>query len=589
MIARSISDHIPPGYLRSGISEQAVGARFRIQHNRRRSGERASRRQHKRSPADFTRECRKHEPQEAAALRQVESELRLGFTAGAPLCDDSVARTAMTGQASKRIRQLFWIIPLTFYVSTMSRSIGYVDAGLVLHNAFNLQISAWVNNHNLFSVLGWLWLRIFPLGSVFFRLNLLSALFGAGTVYVIFLCCWQYTRSLSASVIAASALMLSHSLWWHSTMLEVYTLNTLLIALILYSMLRYLGTARKRWYFAALFFWGLGVSNHMLMGLFAGAFLLFLILDRKNQSLRDLALGTAFLLLGLSLLIYAGTRSYLRYGSAAAVFRLLTGGEFRSLMFSPASGSFWRLNYLLLLLYQYPSLILVFLIYGLYALSVRPRRFELFLLAALLAQILWSANFRIWDVYAYALPVYVLSALPISKGLAARWCGRRLLVVAALSLLAPVLLYKNVRHIDPVRSWVNRYPMVERVQEAFDPVRYFLDPDKHAFDRVERYAGTLFRRLPEGAWYYDDTYDYPLVYYYQQVRRRRTDIHCPIVFPFWITGEEKLELATQINGRIEAAEPVFMAGFILDTLRPLLHMRDIERIRIDTREIYRLR
>ena len=258
-------------------------------------------------------------------------------------------------------------------------------------------------------------------------------------------------------------------------------------------------------------------------------------------------------------------------------------------MFSSAPGSFWRLNYLLLLLYQYPSLILVFLIYGLYALAVRPRGFELFLLAALLAQILWSANFRIWDVYAYALPVYVLSALPICRGLAAGWCGRRLLILAALSLLAPVLLYKNVRHIDPIRSWVERYPMVERVRGAFDPVHYFLDPEKHAFDRTDRYAGALFRRLPEGAWYYDDTYDYPLVYYYQQVRRQRTDIHCPIVFPFWITEEDKRKLASRINGQIDAREPVYLSGFILDLLRHLLHYGESESIRIVDTEIYRLR
>jgi hypothetical protein len=488
-----------------------------------------------------------------------------------------------------RIRQFFWIIPFTFYLTTMSRTIGYVDAALVLRNAHSLSISAWVNNHNLFSVLGWLWLRIFPLGSVFFRLNLLSALFGAGTVYVIFLSCFEYTRRLPASMIAALTLMLSHSLWWHSTMLEVYTLNSFLIASILYSLLRYLNTNRKRCYYAALFFWGAGVSNHMLMGLFAAAFLLFMILDRKNQSLGDLALGTACLLLGLSVFIYACTRSYLRHGSVAAVFSLLAGGEFRSLMFSPALGSFWRLNYLFLLLYQYPSPCLVFLGWGFVALAARPRRFELFLLAALAAQILWSANFRIWDVYAYALPVYVLSALPISKGLAAVGRRRWLPVLAALSLLAPVLLYKNVRHIDLIRSWVERYPMVKRVEGAFDPVQYFLNPDKHAFDRVERYVTALFRRLPAGAWYYDDTYDYPIVYYYQQVRRMRRDINCALVFPFWIGEEEKLEIAERINGRIEAKKPVFIAPFVLEQVRSLLGPHSSESVIIVDRRIFRLR
>jgi hypothetical protein len=495
----------------------------------------------------------------------------------------------MTGLTGKRIRRLFWIVPVTFYLATLSRTIGYVDAALVLHNAHTLTISAWVNNHNLFSLLGWLWLKVFPLGSEFLRLNLLSALFGAGTVQVIFLACYEYTRRLGVSVLAALALMLSHSLWWHSTMLEVYTLNTLLIALILYALLCYLSSSRKSWFYAALFFWGLGVSNHLLMTLFGPAFILFVILDRKTLSRGDLVPGLTALLSGLSLFIFACVKSYLRYGSPAAFLDIVTGGEFRALMFSPACGGFWALNYLLLLVYQYPAPSLLFLGPGLAALAARPRRFELFVLAGLLAQTLWSANFHIWDVYAYALPVYVMAALPIAGGLAAAERRRWLPVLAALSLAAPVLLYANARRIEPVRRWVERYPMVERVQGAFDPVDYFLNPDKHAFDRVERYTGELFRELPEDAWYFDDTYDYPIVYYYQQVRRVRTDVRCPLTFPFWVSGEETLEFAARINGLLRAGKPVYVAPFVLKQLRFSLDPHGSESVRIDGREIYRLR
>jgi len=495
----------------------------------------------------------------------------------------------MTLTTDRWIRRLFWIVPLSLYLATLSPTIGYVDAALVLNNAHSLAISAWVNNHNLFSLLGWLWLRVFPLGSVFLRLNLLSALFGAGTVYVIFLCCCEYTRCPEASLVAALALMFSHSLWWHSTMLEVYTLNSLLMALILYVLLRYTDSGLVGWFWAALLFWGLGISNHMLMGLFAPAVFLFIILDRRSRRLRNLAVGGACLLLGMALFIFACVRSGLRYGSAGAVLELLNGGEFRTLMFSPASGCFWPLNYLFLLVFQYPSLCLIFLAWGLTALFIRPRRFELFLLTALAAQVLWSANFHIWDVYAYALPVYALAALPLARGLASKQIGRRLLILTALTLLAPVLLYTNAARIGPIRGWVARYPMVERVKDAFDPAGYFLNPDKHDFRRVERYTGELFSRLPENAWYYDDTYDYPIVYYYQRVLGKRTDLHCPIVFPFWITEEKKLRLAAQINSRLAAGDPVYVAPYIMSLIQPLVEIRESESVDLCGRKIYRLR
>ena len=191
----------------------------------------------------------------------------------------------MPNLLEKRVKQFFYLIPLIFYILTMAKTVGYVDAALILNNAYHLEISAWVNNHNLFSLLGWIWIKIFPFGKEFFRLNLLSAIFGAFTVYFIFLTCFEYTRSILVSFITSIALMISHSLWWHSTMLEVYTLNTLIIALILFTVLKYYRTRQKKWFFISLFFWGLGISNHILMSLFIAAFVLLMIMERKKYTL----------------------------------------------------------------------------------------------------------------------------------------------------------------------------------------------------------------------------------------------------------------------------------------------------------------
>ena len=100
------------------------------------------------------------------------------------------------------------------------------------------------------------------------------------------------------------------------------------------------------------------------MALFLPAFLLLVMLERRQLTLRDYAIGLGFLLLGLSIFIFAFFKGLLRYGSLLAVLDRQTGGHFRALMFAEVPRLFWRLNYLFLLAYQYPSLVLVFLFCG---------------------------------------------------------------------------------------------------------------------------------------------------------------------------------------------------------------------------------
>jgi hypothetical protein len=270
------------------------------------------------------------------------------------------------------------------------------------------------------------------------------------------------------------------------------------------------------------------------------------------------------------------------------VLNQLTGGEFKSLMFSSAPRLFWWLNYLILLIYQYPSLILIFLFCGLYAFFVRRKSFDLFLIAALIPQFIWSANYYVWDMYAFSLPVYVLLSIVICKGLSLIPPGRKVLIITSISLLLPIFLYKNIHRITFVRRFVERYPMIEMVQDIFDPVKYFLDPEKHAFNRVDKFIKTLFRRLPENAWYFGNTYDYPIRYYYQPIRNLRLDIRSPIIFTFWTTEEEKIKVSKQINALVARKEPVFVSRFILDLLNSRLVYQRIETIRINSTKIYRL-
>ncbi len=466
--------------------------------------------------------------------------------------------------------RFFWIVPLVFYLITMAKTIGFVDAGLILNNAYRLTISAWVNNHNLFSVLGWTWLKVFPFGSIFFRVNLLSALFGVFTVHFIFLTCWRYSKNLWVSIVTALALMVSQSLWWHSTMLEVYTLNTFMISLIFFASVNHINTAKPRWLYLAAFAWGLGISNHILMALLAPSLVIFLIVQRKKISWGQFGIGILCLLAGMSLFVHAFIISFAKTRSFQQVFDLITGGEFRSLMFPSGAKAFWRFNYLFLIAYQYPSLAIFFLVTGVGLLVYKPQKLDLIILAALVPQVVWSANYCIWDMYAFSLPVYVILSMAVFKGLYFFREHRRLLLISGISLVIPLPLYPLLTRTELMHRYTEKFDMNSMVVESFDPARYFMNPNKACFNEVDAYIQALFAELPEGAYYYDNVYDYPLHYYYQNVLREREDIHCPVILVFWLTENEQQSLARQINGQIKNRKAVYLSPYVYKLLEPKL-------------------
>ena len=324
------------------------------------------------------------------------------------------------------------------------------------------------------------------------------------------------------------------------------------------------------------------------MGLFIVAYIVLIIMERKRISLVDIGIGVLCFAAGSALFIFAAVRTYVAYKSIAAVFNAVTGGEFRSLMFEGTSRLFWTKNYVLLLIYQYPSPALFFLFTGVFLLFTRIRRFDFFLIASLIPQIIWSTSYHVWDMYAFALPVYIMLAVLICKGLYRFHDKKPILVLALLVCMTPFLLYSNVHKFSFIQRWVLQYPSVETVRDNFDYIRYFLNPNKRGFDELDRYVTELLGILPENAHYFDNTHDYPIYYYYQNIRQERPDIRCPVIFIFFVTENEKIRVAAMINLAISRSEPVYITKYIYGLVRPKLKDHRIDVVSIGSLHIYSL-
>jgi hypothetical protein len=118
----------------------------------------------------------------------------------------------------------------------------------------------------LYTALGWVAAQL-PVGSVAYRVHLLSALFGALAAAMLWLCARRLTGSALAATFAALALGLSPAFWSQAIIAEVYTLNALFAFGLLWLALR----GGPLWVMAFLF--GLSLANHWpLMLLFAPAY-----------------------------------------------------------------------------------------------------------------------------------------------------------------------------------------------------------------------------------------------------------------------------------------------------------------------------
>ena len=516
----------------------------------------------------------------------------------------------------------FIIIPGTFYYLTACRTPGWADATLIVSNVVEVNLGSWVNVHNLFHILGYAWLQLFPDTNIHYQLVMLSALLGALTVHLMFLVFTEITSRTLLAALGAVILMFSHSLWWHSTMLEVYTLNSAIIAGMLLFLVRYNKNRRFMNLCALCFLTGLGCSNHLLMVLFVlgfAAVLGVLLYKERNLTFWRLTIVIGFFLAGISLYLFVFVQDYhhtvnwlvsrgparsfieTRVDALKRTLDRATGSEFKRYIFSsdisPGEKRFWRLNYIGLILFNYPSAASVLAIFGFYCFWKRTslRLTFLFFMSGLVAQIMWSGNFFIWDMYAFSMPVYLLLSVPVVFSLQflvqRGKVGRIALLLMLPTFFAPPFVYDTLSYGGCREGWVKeyftQYPEWEQAEKTWDVVEYLMNPNKRSYNKVDAYAEKLFDVLPQKAhlWNSVGRADYPLRLYYRDLYGMRTDIRHHSLFNPFYSHEKAEQEAKKMKGSLEQGLPVYIASLsfperlVLDQLWVLLDStRDLEQV-----------
>ena len=197
------------------------------------------------------------------------------------------------------------------YAATSPRSLALEDDGLFVLSSYFLGIEH-PPGYPLFTLLGKL-ATLLPFGSVAYRVHLVSALFGALTCAMIWMCARQIAPGRLPAYVSALGLGFSRTFWSQSVIAEVYTLNTFFLFLVLYLALRaqsQAGAGPRARLPAIAFVFGLSLSNHWPLMLLAAPGLPVLLWPRRAELIQRLPLLVLVFVLGLTPYAWMIVRSW---------------------------------------------------------------------------------------------------------------------------------------------------------------------------------------------------------------------------------------------------------------------------------------
>lgn len=207
-----------------------------------------------------------------------------------------------------------FLASLLLYVSTLAPSVVTLFDDSLEFQLVTYRLGiAHPTGYPLYTLLGKLF-TFLPFGNVAYRVNLMSAVFGAATVALLYLSVLQMARPgpevrldlqqpgwplQIGAIIGAGLLAVGQVFWQQATVAEVYTLNAFFVALLL--LLAGCCPARPGW---LAFLFGLSLTHHRTMLLLLPGLGIYLFLHHGIRLLRPRRLLIYASLAGLPLLLY---------------------------------------------------------------------------------------------------------------------------------------------------------------------------------------------------------------------------------------------------------------------------------------------
>ncbi|HEY79561.1 MAG TPA: DUF2723 domain-containing protein [Caldilineae bacterium] len=376
-----------------------------------------------------------------------------------------------------------YLASLILYLATLAPTVVTIfDDSLELQLAVPTLAIIHPTGYPLYELLAWLTTRLVPFGDAAYRVNLFSALAAAAAIMLLYL----VARRLHASEVPALAAtaLLAVSPVWHSqaTIAEVYTFQGAITLFILYAFLRWgqnNGQGKTTWLMLGALGVGMGLAHHRLTFLILPGLLLYVVWADRSLLTHPRGWGKPLIALALPLLTYALLPLRAHVGSLDGAYQQLGfwrwiagGGYGAAFIFDNPFGIDRSLADLLTLAQiQFGWLGVAVMLLSLPWWVRRPRKATLLVLIAL-ADLAFACVYKVQDIQAFLIPLFLVMALWIALGLDAiwraasggwqmadgRWRMVAVVALAGLMLIWPArLAYTRWEELDrsqpPLRAW----------------------------------------------------------------------------------------------------------------------------------------
>ncbi len=323
------------------------------------------------------------------------------------------------------------IIPFVVYILTLEEKLVGGDTSSYAFQLPQMMILP-PTGYPVFSIIGKLF-SIIPIGELAYRLNMISAVFGSLTILFLFLAINNITKNIFASFTAGLCFAFSFPYWHVSNRLEFDTLNSFIIAVVLFAISRYNDNPTvKNLYFSS-FALGLMLTNHPIAFFIMPAFLILLILIKPAIFRRAKTLINCIVLFTVPVLSYSYVyiRSVQGFGPADTFIRLIyyiTGRNTEGEVFGGSFGDknlkeifLTILDYLKIIYNAYGIILIIICFTGFIFLLYKNWKFGVFTFLAICFNLIITTQYLDWAVENYTLDIMLVMALYIGSGFTAIW------------------------------------------------------------------------------------------------------------------------------------------------------------------------
>lgn len=422
-----------------------------------------------------------------------------------------------------------FVIPFVIYVITLAPTVNFIDSDELTTVASLLKV-AHPTGYPLFTILGKVFTLI-PVGDEAYRLNLMSAFVSSVSVMLFFRLMVfvisefklfkndktigeNLTSEIIYNISLSAALLLAFSatFWDNATVIEVYSLHTLFLILLIFIFLKAINynitqnvtfLRNEKYFILFSLLLGLSFSNHMSTVFLSAGFLYLFVtafgFDRSTFN-KIIVLLIPFLS-GLTLYVYMFLRadgSLLSWGQTDSFGNFvnhITGKQYETRMLTSASDLFTQMGrYFSYYTKEFSYLHLLLIIPGCIELFRKNKKFFYFTVILFLTCLMLASAYIIFDLYSYYLLSTVISAI---------WAGFGLLYL--------------IRKFDTTKI------------ASYAAVLIFIIPLSLNFNSVNKsndytlkdYNFNIFNSAPENSIIISN---YTPTFYFQNVKKVRTDI-----------------------------------------------------------------